>query len=107
MTTFQPTMIKQGKVITATMRVWDLEDKQKVVECKCKHCNKIFRERQAQNDCVRMGSRGDNSVWIETDICLKCEMLEEPKKEEMDINTKFALMFIAKSIIEERTGTKL
>jgi len=27
--------------------------------------------------------------------------------EEMDINTKFGLMMMAKSVIEERTGTKL
>jgi len=35
---------------------------------------------------------------------------KEPAKEEeeeMDINTKFGLMMMAKSIIEERTGTKL
>ena len=48
--------------------------------------------------------------WSEGDAtrcyCEECYR-EDQEEEEMDINTKFGLMMMAKSVIEERTGTKL
>jgi hypothetical protein len=53
------------------------------------------------NEYYKTDSNEDNQEEIQ-------EYLEGQKQEEeMDLNTKFGLMFIAKSVIEERTGTKL
>jgi hypothetical protein len=42
------------------------------------------------------------------DYIQQCLLInDDEKEEEMDMNTKFGLMFMAKSVIEERTGTKL
>ena len=64
-----------------------------------------------------IGIAVENDEWVRGDEDLMDFIQEKllgqekeevkPKKEEMDINTKFGLMFYAKSIIEERTGTKL
>ena len=53
---------------------WSINDKQTVVQAQCSVCKIIYKDRQAQNDCIQ--AVGD--YWVVGKQCLTCYMGQTP-----------------------------
>ena len=47
---------------------WSIDDKQTVVQAQCSVCKIIYKERQAQNDCIQV----EGYYWVVGKECLHC-----------------------------------
>ena len=66
--------IRKGNDI---QRTWDIKEKQKVVSVMCHKCEKIYTDRQSNNDCISMWPYEypkKGYFWIENEECYKCSL---------------------------------
>tara|TARA_R110000803_G_scaffold165876_1_gene229297 strand:+ start:299 stop:766 length:468 start_codon:yes stop_codon:yes gene_type:complete len=65
--------IRKGNDI---QRTWDIKEKQKVVSVMCHKCEKVYTDRQSNNDCISMWPYEypkKGYFWRENEECYKCD----------------------------------